>query len=199
MMTPSRVPHDRLLGAIARLVAFNPAGFDAIEASPAGFLASLAPLLAFTLVGAGAELVVMGWRVGLDDGLQMLCVLLGQPVISHLYARLWHREAFWLRYATAMNWCQLALPVVGLGLLLLITLANGGIGGVDTFAIVFALLFSYSVLLNWFLAWRGLALGPWRGLAFLFAVTLTLALVLSVPLGLRLAQRPHHPAPALSL
>ena len=198
-MSPRQIPPDQLLGGIARLVVFNPAGFDAIEASTAGFLASLAPLLAFTLVGAGAEVAVDGWRMGASSFLQMLCVLLGQPVISHFYARLWGREAHWLRYATAMNWCQLALPVVGLLLMLLTVVADGGLGDGGGLSIVFGLLLVYSVFLNWFLAWRGLALGPWRGLGFLIVSTLTLALLLSLPIGLRLAEMPHGTAAGVSL
>ena len=44
--------------------------------------------------------------------MQTLCVLLGQPVVSNLFARLAGRQDQWLRYATAMNWCQLVLPLV---------------------------------------------------------------------------------------
>ncbi len=198
-MTPRRVAPDRLIGGIARLVALNPAGFDAIEASVSGFLASLAPLLAFALVGSGAEIAMLGWRQGVGDGLQMLCVLLGQPVVSHFYAKLWGREAYWLRYATAMNWCQLALPMLGLLVLLLTTLADVNAGGGEPLAFAVVLVLGYSVVLNWFLAWRGLALGPWRGLGFLLAVTLTLALMLSIPVGLRLAAMPHATTPSLSL
>jgi hypothetical protein len=178
-----------LVGGIARLATFNPAGFASIGSSREAFLSSLTPLIAFLLVGCTLETIGGGWRAGLGDGLQTLCVLLGQPVISNLYARWFKRDAAWLRYATAMNWCQLAIPVVGVAF----TLGAVVLGGIapSPRALAYGLIgaiFVYAALLNWFLAWCGLNLSALRAAAFVVLVTLTLAVVLAVPAAARLAQ-----------
>jgi len=187
-----------LVGGIARLAMFNPAGFASIGNSREAFLSSLTPLIAFLLVGSTLETIGGGWRAGLGEGLQTLVVLLGQPVVSNLYARWFKREEAWLRYATAMNWCQLAIPVVGVAF----TLGAVVLGGIApsprsvAYGLVGAILV-YAALLNWFLAWRGLNLSVLRAALFVVAVTMTLAVVLAVPAALQLAQTGAAPAPGV--
>ena len=75
------------------------------------FLASLAPLIAFPLVGGVLMLLGGGGLAALSDLLATLCALLAPPVLSFEVARLWGRQDAWLRFATAFNWCQWAIPV----------------------------------------------------------------------------------------
>jgi hypothetical protein len=178
-----------LLGGIIRLVCFDRSGFAVVGNTPQAFLSSLSPLIAFLLVGSALEVLSWGWRTGVGDGLQTLCVVLGQPVISNYLARRWKREDRWFRYATAMNWCQVAIPVLG-ALLLTAALLLGSLGFAPRVIAygAFGVIFFYATILNWFLAWRGLDLSVWRAIGFLVLVTLGLAAVLAIPVALRAAQ-----------
>ncbi len=163
-------------------------GLAQFDATPNGFLTSLAPLIAFPLVGT-VLMLVQGEGVGaLTDFLEMLCALLLPAVLSHLLARTWSREAQWLRYATAFNWCQWLMPVVLTALLLLLgaalpfglpqrvagVLALGGLG-------------AYALWLHWFLAWRGLELSVWRAIGVVAGTNLGAVAVLLVPRLIALA------------
>jgi hypothetical protein len=185
-------PPGSLAGGIARLAFFNATGFAAIGNTRQAFLSSLAPLVAFLLVGSGLEAFSAGWRLGLGEALQTLCILLGQPVASHFLAHWWKRDETWLRYATAMNWCQLVIPVIALAVTIVAVFAGGA--GPSPRALAYGLLgavFIYAVLLNWFLAWRGLGLTAARAVLFVTLVTLVLALLISLPVALRLALAQH--------
>ena len=53
------------------------------------------------------------------DFLATLIALLAPPVISQALARRWGRQERWFRFATAINWCQWALPLLGAVLVLI--------------------------------------------------------------------------------
>ena len=107
-----------LLGVI-RLARGRADGLLLFGRHPQAFLASLAPLVAFPLVGGGLMLrAAAGWPHG--ELLATLCALLAPPVLSLEVARLWGKEALWLRFATAFNWCQWVIPVAAAALLLVL-------------------------------------------------------------------------------
>jgi hypothetical protein len=144
------------------------------------FLASLAPLVAFPLVGGVLMLLAGAGLEALTDLLATLCALLGPPVLSFQVARLWGREAAWLRFATAFNWCQWVIPVLGSVLLLVLgvlvglglppSLARGGV----LLGIV-----AYGLWLHWFVARQGLGLSGLRAAVMVVGVNLgTVVLVL---------------------
>jgi hypothetical protein len=150
------------LRGIALLARFRTEGFACFTATPGGFLNSLAPMLAITLV-AGLRPVMAG------DGQQVLLhvltsliALLAPPVLSHFLSRLWHREAEWLRYAVAFNWCQSAITLLTVVLILGYALGDGGSADLDGLLSLIGLLLFYWLGVCWFLARRGLALGGLR-------------------------------------
>jgi hypothetical protein len=69
---------------------------------------------------------------------------------------------------------------------------------VQVVAGVVGLVFLYALLLNLFLIWRGLDLGFGRSVLFLVAVTLTLAVLLSVPVALRIPALTHQAVPGIA-
>ena len=145
-------------------------GLKQFGATRDAFLASLAPLIAFPLVGSGLLLVGGDRWQALEDFLATLCAVLAPSVLSEALARVWKREAAWLHYATAFNWCQWAVPVVGtLILTILGLLMNAGLSeDAATLAFV-ASLAAYAFWLHWFITRHGLGLGAWRA-ALLVAV-----------------------------
>ncbi|MBO0710470.1 MAG: hypothetical protein J2P47_04225 [Acetobacteraceae bacterium] len=148
-------------------------GFDQFGNTTQAFLSSLAPLIAFPLVGSVLLLVGGSGLPALSDLFATFCALLAPPVISWELARLWGREGPWLRFATAFNWCQWAIPavlsilLVILGALMELGLPNR-IGG----GLVLVGLLGYGLWLHWFLVRRGLSLSALRAALFVLAVNL---------------------------
>lgn len=146
------------------------------------FLASLAPLIAFPLVGGAIMLAGGAGRSGAMLLLATICALLAPPVLSFEMARLWRREQGWLRFATALNWCQWVMPVVGVLLLgivaplLATALAEHAALNVTAGMIVF-----YQLWLHWFLARHGLLLSPLRSVALVLVVNLGTAVLVVGP------------------
>jgi hypothetical protein len=146
------------------------------------FLASLAPLIAFPLVGGVLLLLDGGGLAALSELMATLCALIAPLVLSFEVARLWHRQDFWLRFATAFNWCQWVIPVVGSLLLLAfgVLAALGLPRPVARIGVVLALA-SNGLWLHWFLARHGLGLSRWRAVLMVFAVNFATVLLVAGP------------------
>jgi hypothetical protein len=149
------------------------------DTSPA-FLASLAPLVAFPLVGA---LLMLGHGDGLpalSGLLATFCALLAPPVLSYELARLWHRQEQWLHFATAFNWCQWAVPVLAALLLTLVYPVLASAAGAEAAGIVvIAGVAAYALWLHWFLARHALMISGLQAALLVVLVNLgTVALVL---------------------
>jgi hypothetical protein len=128
------------------------------------FLTSLAPLIAFPLVGSLLVLLREGPLAALTLLAVTLVAQLAPPVLSHAVAAWWGREQLWAHYATAYNWCYWALPVVLVALMTLLGVVATATGLPEMVAAqaVVVLLAAYSLWLHWFLARHGLALSRWR-------------------------------------
>lgn len=155
-------------------------GLSQFGDTPPAFLASLAPLIAFPLVGAGLMLAQGDGLPALTALLSTFCALLAPPVLSHELARVWRREEQWLLFATAFNWCQWAIPVLAAVLLTLAYPALAAAMSTETAGIVtIAAIASYALWLHWFLARHALMISGLRAaLLVLLVNTGTVALVL---------------------
>jgi hypothetical protein len=157
-----------IVAGIMRLARGRADGLLHFGATREAFLVSLAPLVAFPLVGGALMLLGGAGLHALSYLLATMCALLGPPVLSFEVARLWGREAAWLRYATAFNWCQWVPMFASLLLMLL------GILGALWFALV-----GYALWLHWFVARHGLGLSGLRAVVMVFGINFgTVALVL---------------------
>lgn len=156
---------------VMRLARGRVDGLAHFDATPQAFLTSLAPLIAFSLVIA----LVLGRDAGFGGTLSLLLFLvlvqLAPPVLSHAMARYWDREDWWLRYATAYNWVQCALPLAGLPLAVAVALAVR-MGLPPASAVNFGLLglLGYMLWLQWLLARHGLDLSRGRAAVVVVAV-----------------------------
>jgi hypothetical protein len=167
---------------IVRLARGRPDGMQQFGATRDAFLASLAPLIAFPLVGGMLMLLGGGGLNTVSDLLATLCALVAPLVLSFEVARLWRRQQFWLRFATAFNWCQWVIPIVGSVLLLVFgLLAALGLPRATARIGVLLGLLSYALWLHWFLARHGLGLSGPRALLLVLAVNLTTAMLVVGP------------------
>lgn len=157
-------------------------GLDEFAATREGFLASLAPWIAFPLVASGILAMHGHGHAAISAFLATLCALLAPPVISEAAARLFRREALWLRFATAFNWSQWALPPVGLAALFVANAAVGfGLPPREASILWYALLGLYALWLHWFLLYRGLALPVWRAAGLVVVINVASAVLVLGP------------------
>jgi hypothetical protein len=171
-----------LVRGIWRLARLDRAGFAEFAGTPQAFLSSLAPLVAFPLVGGLLMLLRGMGLVAVTDLLATLVMVLAPPVISEALARRWGRGAAWLRFAVAFNWTQWAVPVVGTLLLLVAGVLR--VVGLSDMQAVTVWLFGvagYAIALHWFLARQGLGVSRGQAVLFLLGVNLGTALLVFVP------------------
>jgi hypothetical protein len=138
-----------------------------------------------------AGLLLAGVVEGLAEGegasalgelLPLLCALLTPPVLTYELARLWRRETEWLRFATAMNWCQLVLPFVAMAILVVVGFCKAAGLSEQAANVLFAVcLGGYALWLHWFLARHGLAISGRRAALLVVGVNVGTALVVFGP------------------
>ena len=168
-----------IVGA-AQIAVGRAAGLAKFGDSPQAFLASLAPLVAFPLVGTLFLLARESVAEALTTFLLTLVSQLAPAVLSHALAVRWDREGAWLRYATAFNWCQWAIPAAAFVFLLGLQMFDGAGLDVQTASnLLLLVLACYGIFLHWFLARHGLSLGPGRAILLVVLVNAgTVGLVL---------------------
>lgn len=173
---------------IARLARFNSGGLAAFDATPVGLMNALAPWLAFALVGFVMVLVAGSPGEALIELLATLVALLTPAVISEAVARLWGREAVWLRYAVALVWCQWIMPpallvaMVVSGILAAVGMPDEAAERLGAFALL-----AYALALHGFIARRALDVSRWRAAAIVVIVNIGTGALVFGPLLLRAA------------
>jgi hypothetical protein len=157
-------------------------GIGCFGSSQQAFLSSLAPLVAFALVGAVLALSTEGPQRALTGLAMTLCALLTPAVVSHELAYIWKRSDAWARFATAFNWCQWLL--LGLFCLVMVPLSVAislGLSEATASLMLVACLGFYGLWLHWFLARTALALSGFRAVLMVLMINLGTAVVVIGP------------------
>lgn len=164
-------------------------GLEKFKGTVNGFLAALAPGIAYNIVFMLLALMQKDAVVGVIRVELSLCSFLALPVISNWFAVRWGKEDRWLRYATAAAWSQwtsvfvLAL-VMAIAAFLMPRVAE--MPGFGNAAIAATQL--YDLWLGIFIARCGLGITRWR--AVLVAVAVLLFVLACY--GLASVLPPHH-------
>jgi hypothetical protein len=152
-----------VLTGLLRLARGDASGIELFGHTPGAFVASLIPLAMVPLVSALVTLSRGDVAKALTDIAAAIGLLLVPAVVSHALAKRWNREAFWLRFATACNWCHFGLTIVGFVLLFGIGVAIGSSGAAPTssraaiaVAVLCLFIVGYVLWLHWFVARSGL-------------------------------------------
>lgn len=170
-----------LIGA-AQLAVGRRAGIERFGDTSQAFLASLAPLVAFPLVGSLIMLMSGSVVRALTTFLMTLSAQLAPAVVSHAVARWWGREAAWLRYATAFNWCHWVIPVAVFAFMILTQILIGlGLPSGAAGDLLVLMLAGYGLWLHWTIARAGLGLSWSRCVALVVIVNAATAAVVLVP------------------
>jgi hypothetical protein len=187
----ARPGQQNILRGIVLLCRGRVAGFAEMGTGPDAFLASLAPLVAFPLVGCVLMVAQGKAEDALADFLATLIALLAPPVISQALARRWGREERWFRFATALNWCQWVLPLLGAALVLIAGfMVEAGVPMRTSVVVLCCVLLAYAFWLQWFLARRGLDLSALRAVGLVLLVNLVTIFLVAGPQTLELVLQP---------
>ena len=190
MMRPTmkaRPGRQNILRGVVLLCRGRAAGLAEMGTGPEAFLSSLAPLIAFPLVGCVLMIAQGKVADALADFLATLIALLAPPVISHAIAQRWGRQEKWFRFATAINWCQWALPLLGAVLVLIAGfMVQAGVPMRSTVVILCCVLLAYVFWLQWFLARHGLDLSGLRAAGLVLMVNLATIILVAGPQVLEL-------------
>lgn len=187
-----------ILSGIGKLALGKAKGIEEFSASPEGFTASLAPLIAFPLVGAMVTGLSGHWKIAIIGLLSRLCAILVLPVITYEFSRLFNRKGQWLRTATALNWCfWLVLPAVLVAAVLGSVAVQLGLSMARIEVAVLGIVGLYLLWNRWFILKSGLKISGWRALVILLAGLVITALISLLPLiaGLPLAGIDAAPLP----
>jgi hypothetical protein len=163
---------------IVRLASFHIDGLEQFGHTPAAFLNSLAPLLALQLVSGYMTLLLGAGRLAMANvlvGVAALVLvgviaLLTPALISYYFARLWRREALWLRYAIAFNWCDAAVVLMLLGGFLSARMAGPGPLAASLAAISLFVLPFYGLIVLGFVSRHGLRISVPRAVLLVASV-----------------------------
>ncbi len=172
-----------ILRGIIRIARFRADGLAQFGDTIQAMSSSLAPLVAFPLVGALLEIGQGNWVIAVSDLLASLVALLAPLVISETLARFWGVRAAWMRYAVASNWAQWAMPMALLALLAAL-FVMGRVGVAVTPAVIGAGAIGvvlYGVALHWFLARAALGLSRLRAVLMVLACDVTTVLLVLGP------------------
>jgi hypothetical protein len=181
-MTQVRQPQRSVLVGMFRVACGRADGIACFGGTVQSFLASLAPLVAFPLVGAGFGLFTEGPRRALTDLAMTLCALLTPAVLSFELAKFWNRTDAWFRFATAFNWCEWVLPLVAaLAMLPLSIAVSAGVGANFASLMLLGFLAAYGLWLHWFLARKALTLSAARAVMLVLLVNAGTVAAVMVP------------------
>jgi hypothetical protein len=181
-MTPGSAPRRSILVGILHIARGQTDGIGYFGSSPHAFLSSLAPLLAFPLVGAVLSMVTDGPRRALTSLAMTLCAVLTPAVISYELAHIWKRSDEWARFATAFNWCEWILPVLACFVMVPLSVAiSAGMTESTASLLLISCLGVYGLWLHWFLARKALALSGFRAVVLVILVNLGTAVVVMGP------------------
>jgi len=171
------------LRGIARLARFRVDGFAEFVGTSQAVLNSLAPLVAFPLAGGLLQAGQGEWQSALSDLLATIVALLTPLVVTEFLARRWGREALWLRFAVASNWCQWAIPMALMAIVLVLWM-GAQLGMHPSKAVVGGCLIGlicYGIALHYFLARVGLQLPRGRAVVMVLAADLLTGLLVVGP------------------
>ncbi len=144
--------------------------------------ASLAPLIAFPLVGAAVAILAGEWELAIIGFLARLCAVLAVQLLIHQFARLWDREALWLRAATALNWSfWLVIPAVIFAAIIAAIAAAAGLDLIHAKAVGLGLILGYMLWLLWFVPRAGLDLSIPRATMLVVVLTLVIFILTASP------------------
>jgi hypothetical protein len=159
------------------------AGIKDFDNSENGFTASLAPLIAFPLVGAALSILAGAWQLAIIGFLSRLCAVLVLPLITHEFARRLGRESLWLRTATALDWSfWMLVPLLLLAAFAGAVMVEAGLPMQDGEYAALAIIGLYLLWYHWTIVRAGLGLSALQAVLLVALSSFAISLFTTGPL-----------------
>jgi hypothetical protein len=158
------------------------AGIKEFGNSVDALTASLAPLIAFPMVGAGITALGGQPKLAVVAFLARLCAVLAVPVITYEFARLTKRESLWLRTTAALDWSfWLIIPLLLVAGFIGTGLVTAGLAVKNAEYAAMAMMIIYMLWLQWFTVRAGLETTALAAAALVLANTIVLGALSAAP------------------
>lgn len=166
------------------------AGIAQFGNSTEAFNASLAPLIAFPLVGTLLNIINGAPAAAIIGFLSRLCAVLAVAAITYEFARIARREALWLRTATVLNWSfWLIIPLLLIAGVTGAIMVGAGMALNTAEDILVGLIVTYLLWYHWFAVRAGLNLNIPQAIALVILTNAAIVLLTSAPTLLAAAFR----------
>lgn len=171
-----------ILRGLWRLAKGERAGIGEFGGELEDFYASLAPLIGLPLAGALLLALHGAWQLALVGFLSRLVAVLLLPLAVYEFARLFGRETFWLRTATALNWSfWMLLPALLVASFIGAILAQCGLALMPAELLALGLMALYLLWYRLFALAAGLGLTYWRAGLIVLVSGLAMGIVTVLP------------------
>ena len=172
-----------ILRGLWRLAKGERAGIGEFGGELDHFYASLAPLIGLPLAGALVLALHGAWQMALVGFFSRLVAVLLLPVAVYEFARLFGREPFWLRTATALNWSfWMLFPALLVASFIGAILAQCGLALAPAELLTVALMVLYLLWYRLFALSAGLGLGYWQAGVILLVSSAAMAVATVLPI-----------------
>lgn len=177
-----RMPPGNILRGMFHLAIGDASGLREFGNTTAAFSASIAPLLAFPLVGSMLFGIQGHWLLATSMLLSRICGVLAQPVIVQATARRTRNEATWLVTSTTLNWSiWLIFPLILIGMIVSTGFTSLGASGALAITLTVVIIVFYMLWLQWFILRAGLKIRSWVALLVLLILNVTIASLYAIP------------------
>jgi hypothetical protein len=165
-----------------RLAKGERAGILEFGAGVDNFSASIAPLIAFPLVGAVLVATQGDWKLAVVSFLSRFTGVLVLPWLTYEFARLFGREHLWLRTAVTLNWSFWVMPpVLVLAAVLGAVFETAGLSQGEAARVALALMVAYLLWFRWFTLRAGLGLNVWQAVLVVVVSSLAVGALTLLP------------------
>jgi hypothetical protein len=166
-----------ILRGLLMLAKGDKAGLNEFSNSLESFTASLAPLIAFPLVGAGISVAAGQWQIAIIGFLSRVCAVLVLPVMTYEFARRFGRESLWPRTATALNWSfWMVVPMIFISAFAGALMVQAGLAMKDAGYMALGAICGYLLWYRWLIIRVGLGFDKLQAAALIIVSSLAIGL-----------------------
>jgi hypothetical protein len=158
------------------------AGLEEFGNSTNALAASVAPLIAFPLVGSVLLAVNGDPKIAVLAFISRMCVVMALGLVTYEFAHIWHRDEQWLRTVTALNWSfWILIPVLLIAGICGAVLVSAGIAEKTAEDVMIGVIGAYLLWYHWFTVRNGLRIGLWAALLLVIVTNIIVGLLAMGP------------------
>jgi hypothetical protein len=173
-----RTGQGNVLKGMFLLARGRAAGLNEFGNSTNALAASVAPLIAFPLVGSVLLAVNGDPKVAILAFISRMCVVMALSLVTYEFAHRVQRDETWLRTATALNWSfWMVIPLLLIAGICGAVLVQAGVKEKLAEQIMIGVMGAYMLWYHWFTVRNGLRLGIWTAVGLVIITNVVIGLL----------------------